>query len=67
MTDKVLENRLRRTLVRRGYSLWKSRQRDPKGTTFGRYMIVADGGRVVGGAGFTLALAEVERWLEEHT
>jgi len=37
--DKVLENRLRRTLDRRGYRLEKSRRRDPRAVTFGRYWV----------------------------
>jgi hypothetical protein len=37
--DKVLENRLRRMLQRRGYQLIKSRRRDPRAIDYGGYMI----------------------------
>jgi len=36
---KVRENRLRRIADRRGLRLTKSRQRDPRGLTFGHYRL----------------------------
>jgi hypothetical protein len=39
---KVVENRLRDTLKRRGYRLEKSRRRDPHALTFGRYWIIGE-------------------------
>jgi len=40
MSDKVRENRLRRTAERRGYRLIKSRTRDLCGKDFGLYAII---------------------------
>lgn len=37
---RVVENRLRLTLKRRGYRLEKSRRRDPHALTYGRYWII---------------------------
>jgi hypothetical protein len=39
---KVVENRLRDTLRRRGYRLEKSRRRDPHALTYGRYWIIGE-------------------------
>jgi hypothetical protein len=75
---KVLENKLRRMLRRRGHSLVKSRIRDPRGIGYGKYMIAETtfsctprgnltAGRIVAGdAGFgwTMGLDDVERWLD---
>ena len=50
--DKVLENRLRRMLQRRGYQLIKSRRRDPRAIDYGGYMIAdaSTNGVVAGGS-----------------
>ena len=40
MTDKVLENRVRRMANRQGLRLVKSRRRDPRATDYGRCMLV---------------------------
>jgi hypothetical protein len=65
---KVLENRLRRTAVRRGYFLEKSRVRDRKGITFARYRLLDTSGRDWEDhrktIPFVLTLAEVEQFLE---
>lgn len=39
-TDKVRENRLRRTAKRQGLRLEKSRRRDPRALDFGTYWLV---------------------------
>jgi hypothetical protein len=39
MLDKVLENKLRRTGLRRGLVIVKSKRRDPLSLTFGRYWV----------------------------
>ncbi len=66
--EKVLENRVRRALDRRGLVLHKSRRRDPRAIDFGGYMIVdAATNSVVAGASpvaFSLTLADVEAWLK---
>ena len=67
MTDKVLENRLRRVLARRGYTLMKSRRRDPRATDFGGYMVVRTMTNAVEAGGhpaFSLSLADVQRWID---
>ena len=38
--DKVRENRIRRMAERQGYSVSKSRRRDPRAIDFGGYMLV---------------------------
>jgi len=68
--DKVLENRLRRTLARRGYALVKSRMRDPKGIGHGGYLIAHDGTNDTMVArhtpnDFSMTLADVQRWAED--
>lgn len=39
MTDKILENRLRRVAARRGYRLTRSRSRDPHAVDHGLYAL----------------------------
>jgi hypothetical protein len=39
-TEKTYENLLRRTAKRQGFELVKSRRRDPRATTYGRYLLV---------------------------
>ncbi len=66
---KVTENRLRRIAERRGYSLEKSRRRDPKAPDFGRFRLVdvKEKRTVFGGEPFlfSASLEEVERWLDD--
>jgi hypothetical protein len=68
--EKTRENRLRRMLDRRGYTLQKSRARDPHDLTYGGYQIIDTGGNhlVAGfgnvGRGYALSLDGVEAWLE---
>lgn len=59
MSAKVLENRLRRTAARRGFTLAKSRRRDPKAFDFGQYTLTDRDGR----SSVFASLAEVERAL----
>ena len=67
--DKIVENRCRRALSRRGFTLQKSRRRDPRAVDYGGYMIVdAATNTVVAGAGsnaFSMSLDEVEAWLKD--
>lgn len=71
-TDKVRENRARRAVDRRGYTLEKSRRRDPDAWDYGTYQIVdysnGPGGQLVyadwdTGQGWGLTLDDVEGWL----
>ena len=67
--EKIMENRLRRALDRRGLQLQKSRRRDPRAIDFGGYMIVdpATNTAVAGSApiAFAMSLADVEAWLKD--
>jgi hypothetical protein len=58
--EKVHENRLRRAARRQGYSLHKSRRRDPRALDFGA-LTLRGGGREVGPF---RDLLEIERWLD---
>jgi len=40
MNDKVIENRIRRALHRRGLALKKSRRRDPHAIGYGTYAVI---------------------------
>jgi hypothetical protein len=60
---KVRENRLRRMAERQGYSLQKSRRRDPRAVDYGLYSIVDSHKNPVAGGGPGLTLDEVERRL----
>ena len=71
-TDKVRENRARRAVERRGYTLEKSRRRDPDAWDYGTYQIVdysnGPGGQLAyadwdTGQGWGLTLDDVEGWL----
>lgn len=42
MTDKVLENRLRRMAERQGFILEKSRRRDKRAKSYGKYRLLVD-------------------------
>jgi hypothetical protein len=70
--EKTRENRLRRMLDRRGYTLQKSRARDPRDLTYNGYQIVDTGGNyLVAGLGnakrgFALSLDGVEDWLRSN-
>ncbi len=71
---KVVENRLRDTLKRRGYTLVKSRRRDPLALTYGRYWVIFErsaetpfGFAIPATEGdperdYTMTLAEVDAW-----
>jgi hypothetical protein len=69
---KVLENRMRRTLARRGYRLEKSRHRDPRATTYGRYLVFETLNNTVydkiptarPGSDYTVTLEEIVRWAD---
>ncbi len=67
--DKIVENRCRRALDRRGLTLQKSRRRDPKAIDYGGYMIVdAATNTAVAGASpiaFSMSLDDVEAWLKD--
>ncbi len=68
-TEKVRENRARRTAFRQGFRLLKSRARDPRDLTYGGYhLIEVRTGRVCCGAGnvkrdFAASLGEIEQFL----
>src|SRR4051794_5247230 len=62
---KVLENRLRRMLARRGFKLVKSRVRDSGAIGYGGYLIAGGDGIAVAGGLRGFGLDDVERWLEE--
>jgi hypothetical protein len=72
MENKVLENRMRRTLARRGYRLEKSRQRDRRATTYGRYLVFEIRTNTVydripadrRGSDCTVTLDEIVRWAD---
>jgi hypothetical protein len=64
---KVRENRLRRTAVRYGMNLQKSRRRDPQARDYGTYRLVDVRTNVaipsVSRDGYDLTIDEVGRWL----
>jgi hypothetical protein len=65
--EKVRENRLRRMAERQGYTLHKSRRRDPLALDFDRWTIVGEDERVIAGADGagrpTMSLDQVEAHL----
>src|SRR5262249_43098179 len=71
---KVLENRLRRTLERRGYSLEKSRRRDRLAVDYGRYWVRDQNNNFVGNIpcidttytrhGRSVSIEAVARWVD---
>jgi hypothetical protein len=67
MEDKVRENRLRRVAQRQGYTLQKSKRRDPRAIDYGLFLIVDQNNRIVakGRHGEWLEIDEVEEWLNE--
>ena len=70
VAEKVLENRMRRALKRRGMRLVKSKRRDPKAFDFGGYMIInAENNTVVCGTdpmAFSLSLDNVAQYVDEE-
>lgn len=67
--EKIRENRFRRMLDRRGFSLARSRRRDPQAIDFGGYMIVdASTNTVVAGGSpfaYSMSLDDVGAWLND--
>lgn len=59
MSTKVRENTARDRLERQGFTLSKSRRRDPMALDYGQYRVLTPGGRVVAKLG---SLEEVEAW-----
>lgn len=58
--EKVREDRLRRAAGRQGYTLSKSRTRDKRALTYGRYQLVDQNSREQYSS---RSLDEIERWL----
>ncbi len=69
MEEKVRENRIRRIAERRGFTVNKSRRRDPGAIDFGGYMLVDEHKNfvVLGGSpnAFSCDLDEIEAFLNE--
>jgi hypothetical protein len=65
MEFKTLENKLRRMAARQGFTLSKSRLRDPRALGYGGYQIERDNVIVAGGQSYQhmMSLDEVEAWL----
>lgn len=63
--EKIRENRLRRMAQRQGYTLSKSKRRDPRAYDYGVYWIVdeSSGGVVAGDSTVGMTLDDVEAWL----
>lgn len=63
------EARLRRAVQRQGYSLHRSRRRDPRATDYGTYMIVNPETNTVEAYGLSngygLDLEDVARWIND--
>lgn len=57
-SEKSRESRIRRMLARQGYTLSRSRRRDPRAVDYGRYTISKDGTLVYEAPG----LDDAERW-----
>lgn len=62
VSEKVKENLFRRVLIRRGFTLEKSRRRDRLALDFGRYRVMKKG-RVVAG---DMTFKELVTWMAEH-
>ena len=61
-SEKIRENRLRDTARRRGYTLSKSRLRDPLAIGYGRWTVTSrDGSQISPADGWTLD--QLEEWL----
>lgn len=65
-TEKVREDRVRRMLTRQGYTLSRSRRRDPLAYDYGHYTISQDG-IVVFGATTGRTLDDAEQWARSRT
>jgi hypothetical protein len=63
MQFKALEALLRRTLLRRGYALSRSRARDKRSATYGKYLITSTWSGEVVGDGYQ-PLWKVEQWID---
>lgn len=63
MDQKVRENRLRRAAIRQGLKLNKSRQRDPRGLTFDKWLVVDASMNVIVPGGEFITLDQVEELL----
>ena len=62
MTDeKVRENKVRRVAERRGFTVVKSRRRDPMAVDYGRFQLFEAHGKMLALEG---SLSEVERYLD---
>jgi hypothetical protein len=64
--NKVDENRLRRMAERQGFTLVKSRRRDPLARDYERYVLKDEAGEIIAGGTaqrFEFDLSEVEEWL----
>jgi hypothetical protein len=59
-TDKSRESRIRRMLARQGYTLSRSRRRDPRASDYGLYTISKDGAPVHEAPG----LDDAEQWTQ---
>ena len=66
-TDKVRENRARRSAQRRGLRVVKSRRRDPQALSYGEFLIVDQRTNAIIAGGSSewdwLSLEQVEDWL----
>jgi hypothetical protein len=60
--EKTRENKARRALDRQGYTLAKSRRRDPRAIGYGTFQIVD--ARGVSVAGERMSLEAVEKWAD---
>lgn len=64
--EKVIDVRLRRTAMRRGFKMQRSRRRDPQAVGYGRYTLVDKLDRGLTRSGLTLddieRLFTVENW-----
>jgi|BarGraIncu00222A_1022003.scaffolds.fasta_scaffold41422_1 hypothetical protein len=64
-TVKVREDRARRIAARRGYTLEKSRLRDPRAAGYGGFILSNTRGKyvILGGHDFSATLEEIEAFL----
>ncbi|HIX90155.1 MAG TPA: hypothetical protein H9845_04585 [Candidatus Agathobaculum pullicola] len=63
-TNKALEQRLRRNLMKNGYAMHKS-HRNISADNLGGYMIIyLNGNYIVAGSRFELSLEDVQEWLD---
>lgn len=63
-TERSIYIRLRNTLERRGYTLKKSRRRDPLALDYGTYWILDSEGRTVAGGENGFSLEEAAEWVD---